>query len=132
MTDDEINRAIAEILEPILPTEPLLDCVYFSPKRAWRWAFPDPLAAWHWEPIDFLHSEDASAMLLDAMPFMVLRRENTPTTDGLGPWNIGIQAQPKKRLPPIWYGHDPDRKRAVRDAFCRLHGVDIARKESNA
>lgn len=68
---------------------------------------------------DFYESEEASALVLEKMPFVVVRRSNLPHGSGLERWYVGIQAQPKERI-PAWWAEAADRKTAIAEAALKF------------
>lgn len=122
MNEKDINEKISSWFEA-KPTEPasILDSSILAttPKGAWKFRFPE----WQWQPLDYFHSEEANARLLEAMPFPLVKLVST-----------GRQRKPLKAW-ECWpnptvngnYEHvrHADRKTAIALAFVEFAGIEV-------
>lgn len=125
MTKDEKCKKLAEWLEPLssLPNEDDSEEMRAYESQVWIASFRlSRVTGMHvpsWEPPDFYLSEEANALLLEKIPFVVVRRSNLPHGSGLERWYVGIQAQPKANI-PAWWAEASDRKTAIAEAALSL------------
>ncbi len=116
---NEKNRRIATWLEPFesLPAVGSKPEGRLSPNGGWI------IELRKWKARDFIHSESASAMVLEAMAKGCVDSGSEPrlyfssTFDGKG-WGFGQTAQAPSDSPDewVWWVKDHDRKTAIAEA----------------
>jgi hypothetical protein len=110
VTREEKCRLVAEWLGYVA-----VDCrIEYHGPRCWRFNDQHILRL-----PDFYSDEAANALLREAIPFLVIRRSNLPHGTGLERWHVGLQAQPKKKI-PAWWAESRDVLEGVVEACLKL------------
>jgi hypothetical protein len=119
VTDAEINRKIAELLEPLSSLMPITaetavgDIPYQSPKGYWLVSRFDMMEVPNWHPRDFLHDWNLTGMLLEK--------------GGLGlvwygsKWVVCKTMEHYSTFRPVLIVEDGQPQRAVALAFLKMH-----------
>jgi hypothetical protein len=91
MTVQESMRALAEALEPKVENKPSRWNLE-SPFGFWTSVRPGnpPVYCTYWFHVDFLHSEDASARLLEAMPPLLMAKCRLRSPGEAIQWDVQV------------------------------------------